>query len=118
VPIKFQEQVTGVIRLSKPETGKWSAEEKAFVEALADQLYLALESARLYQETQSRAERERLAGEIISKVRASNNPQVILQTAVQELRQALQAKQAQVLMQSNPAGTDVQTDAVDNNGHR
>jgi GAF domain-containing protein len=117
VPIKFQEHVTGVIRLSKPETAQWSAEEKAFVEALADQIYLALESARLYQETQSRAERERLAGEIISKVRSSNNPQVILQTAVQELRQALQAKQAQVLMQSSPTGTDEHTEAVNNNGH-
>ncbi len=118
VPIKFQEQVTGVIKLSKPESEKWSIEEKDFVEALADQLYLALESARLYQETQSRAERERLAGEIIAKVRASNNPQVILQTAVQELRQALQAKQAQVLMQTNPTGSTDQPGAVNGNGHK
>lgn len=118
VPIKFQEQVTGVIRLSKPESEKWSAEEKDFVEALADQLYLALESARLYQETQSRAERERLAGEIIAKVRASNNPQVILQTAVQELRQVLQAKQAQVSMQTNPTGSTDQASATHGNGHK
>jgi GAF domain-containing protein len=118
VPIKFQEQVTGVIRLIKPESEYWSAEEKDFVEALADQLYLALESARLYQETQSRAERERLAGEIIAKVRASNNPQVILQTAVQELRQALQAKQAQVPMQTSSGETPDQDTKMDGNGHK
>ncbi len=118
VPIKFQEQVTGVIRLSKPETERWSAEEKAFVEALADQLYLALESARLYEETQTRAERERLAGEIISKVRASNNPQVILQTAVQELRQALQAKQPQSVMQSKPPAQNDPADPIETNGHK
>ncbi len=118
VPIKFQDQVMGVIRLSKPEAEKWSDEEKAFVEALAGQLYLALESARLYQETQSRAERERLAGEIISKVRSSNNPQIILQTAVQELRQALQAKQTQVLLQPSQSGTTGQIDVVGGDGHK
>jgi len=66
--------------------------------ALVEQLNTALDSARLYQETRRRAERERLAGEITAKLRATNDPQVILQTAIQELRQALGAARTQALL--------------------
>ena len=70
------------------------------MEALSEQLFVALESARLYQETQRRAERERLAAQITARMRATNDPQTILQTAVQELRQALQAQHAQAVIQA------------------
>jgi GAF domain-containing protein len=105
IPVKFGEDVRGVIRLRKPETATWSKDEIEFMEDLSEQLYVALESARLYQETQRRAERERLAAEITAHMRASNDPQTILQTAVQDLRQALQAQRAQVVMQpAEPSG--------------
>jgi GAF domain-containing protein len=99
VPVKFGDEVRGVVRLRKPEDGSWSAEEIEFIEDLSEQLFVALESARLYQETQRRAERERLAAQITARLRASNDPQTILQTAVQELRQALQAQRAQAVIQ-------------------
>ena len=80
-----------MIRLCKPEgSSRWTANEIDFVETLSDQLNVALESARLYEETQSRAERERLAGEITAKMRATNNPETILQTAyVPELKHVI-----------------------------
>jgi GAF domain-containing protein len=99
IPVKFGEDVRGVIRLRKPGEESWSNDEIEFMEDLSEQLYVALESARLYQETQRRAERERLAAEITARMRASNDPQTILQTAVQDLRQALQAQHAQVVIQ-------------------
>jgi GAF domain-containing protein len=101
IPVKFGEDVRGVIRLRKPVEESWSKDEIEFMEDLSEQLYVALESARLYQETQRRAERERLAAEITARMRASNDPQTILQTAVQDLRQALQAQRAQVVIQPN-----------------
>jgi GAF domain-containing protein len=56
--------------------------------------------------------RERLASEITAKIRLSNDPQVILETAVQELRQALKIQADQATLQSGlqPA------DAPSNNG--
>ena len=100
LPVTLRGQVLGTIEARKPGGAlAWSEEEKAVLQSLVDQLSVALESARLYQETQRRAERERVASEITSKLRASNNPQVILQTAVQELRQALQAQEANILVQ-------------------
>jgi GAF domain-containing protein len=103
IPIRIRDQVTGAVRLRKPdEAGRWTQKEVDLMQTITDQLSVALESARLYQETQRRAERERLAGKITSHLRSSNDPQMILQTAVQELRQALQASKAQVLISASP----------------
>lgn len=104
VPIRVRGQVIGVLDVAAPldERGKplpWTGQEIAFLENIADQLGLALDSARLFEETRRRAERERLAGQITARLRASNDPQTILDTAVRELRQVLQAKRAQILIQ-------------------
>lgn len=99
VPVKIRDLTAGVIRLRKPQdSGPWQADEIDLIRTLTDRLSVALESARLYEETQRRAERERLAGEISAKVRATNDPQAILQTAARELRKALQASRAQVIV--------------------
>ncbi len=103
VPIKIREQVMGVIRLRKPpEAGNWSRDEINLVQVLSDRLSTALESARLYEETRRRAERERLTGEITARMRASNDPQAILQIAARELRKALQADKAQLIVTATP----------------
>lgn len=100
VPIRIRDQVTGVVRLVKsPETGAWTDEEVALVETLSDRLSAALESARLYEETRRRAERERLTGEITARIRASNDPQAILQIAASELRNALQLNRVNLMVQ-------------------
>jgi GAF domain-containing protein len=114
IPIQLRGQVLGVVEAHKPRDRNWTKEEIRVMETLVDQLSTALESARLFQDTQRRAERERLAGEITAKVRASNDPQTILQTAVRELRQVLQANRVQVLVQSeNPSSASID---LQNNG--
>lgn len=101
LPIKIREQVTGVVKLRKPEeAGQWTYDEIDLMKTLCDRLSTAMESARLYEETRRRAERERLTSEITAKMRASNDPRIILQTAAKELRQALRADRAQLLLQS------------------
>jgi GAF domain-containing protein len=101
VPIILRDQVLGVVRLQKSdEAGEWTGNETELADILIDQIVLELESARLYDETQRLAARERLVTEITTKIRASNDPQFMLQTAVSELRQVLQAKRAQVRLQS------------------
>jgi GAF domain-containing protein len=126
VPIKIREQVAGVVRLCKPdEAGPWRSDEIALVQTLSDRLSAALEGARLYEETRRRAERERLTGEITARLRASNDPQTILEVAARELRKALQADKAQLVVQAAPvvakntvapAGADGRRDGG-RNGH-
>ena len=97
IPIKIRGQLAGVIRLRKSaQAGAWLDEEYELAETINERLAAALESARLYEETRRRAERERLTSQITARLRASNDPNTILQTAAEELRQALQASRARI----------------------
>ena len=60
---------------------------------------LSAENARLFEETTARADRERLVSEITSKIRSNNDPQSMIQTAIQELRAALGASRVDVVPQ-------------------
>ncbi len=84
-PIKVRGRVIGVIDAHKPNEEKWTSEQTAVIETLADQLGAALESARLYEDAQRRAARERLAREITDKMRRATNVESIVQTVVDEL---------------------------------
>ncbi|HNB50321.1 MAG TPA: GAF domain-containing protein, partial [Anaerolineales bacterium] len=53
LPIKIQDHVAGVMQLKKEGHENWSAKEINFIEAIVAQLGNAIESARLYKETQS-----------------------------------------------------------------
>jgi GAF domain-containing protein len=90
VPIKVRGQVIGVLGGHKPaDADRWTLEETTLMETLAEQLGLALESARLYQDTQRRAERERLIGQVTAQMRETLDLETVLKTAVQEVREAM-----------------------------
>lgn len=104
IPIMLRDQPIGAIGIQAGEDKhQWSAEEIDLAQEIGEQFALAAESIRLLDETQRRAARERLVTEITTKIRASNDPQNMIQTAAQELREALQAKRSQVIIQ--PATT-------------
>jgi GAF domain-containing protein len=104
VPIMLRDQPIGAIGLQADENKRqWTPEEVALVQEITEQFALAAESLRLLDETQRRAARERLVGEITTKLRTTNDPQTMLETAAAELRAALKAKRTQVLIQPHPA---------------
>ena len=88
VPVRLRGQVIGAlnVRFAAPEV---PPEAVQMIEEVADRLALALESARLLEETQRRAARDRLLAEITARIRASMDPETILRTAVRELGAAL-----------------------------
>jgi GAF domain-containing protein len=88
VPLSVRGQTIGALNASKPG-GEWTQEEAALLQTLAEQLGTALDSARLYQDTQRRAAQERLIGEATSRMRESLDIERVLQTAAEELYQAL-----------------------------
>ena len=61
----------------------------------------ALENARLVEESQSVAAREKLANELISKIWASTNMDSILQTTVRELGRSLEASEVVIEVSMN-----------------
>jgi len=91
IPIKVRDRIIGVIDGRKPDgSGRWTQDEIALVQELAEQSALALESARLYQDTQRRAARERLVSEVTGRIRETLDVETVLKIAVDEIRQALQ----------------------------
>lgn len=91
IPVKIREKVAGAVKLRKPEgSSRWNQEEIELITTLCDRLSAAIESAHLYEEARRRAARERMTGEITAKIRASDDPQTILETAKHELRRVLQ----------------------------
>jgi GAF domain-containing protein len=90
LPVEIRGQVIGTIRARKATPDEeWTREEMAVMETLTGQLEQALESARLYRDTQATAERERLVGEVTARIRGRLEMEAMLKTAAQEIRQAL-----------------------------
>ena len=68
------------------------------IEAIATQATLALENARLLEESQQLALRERLVAEITGKIWSGADTDVILQTAIRELGRALSADEGTIAL--------------------
>lgn len=94
IPLALRDQVIGQIEMAN--TSEWTAEQKNLVEAIVAQATLALENARLVEESQSTATQERLTNEIIAKIWSSSNMDNILQTTVRELGRNLEATEVEI----------------------
>lgn len=78
-------------------------DELALVQVVAERVGLVAETLRLLDETQRSATRERTIGEVTSRVRATLDMNTILQTAVREIAQALDAQQAELRLGAGPS---------------
>jgi GAF domain-containing protein len=97
MPITVRGETIGVLGVEAPdEEHEWTDEDRLIIEAIGEQLAQALESARLFADTQRRAERERLIGEITAKMRASTDVRDIIETTATELGRALGISRAMV----------------------
>lgn len=93
VPVKLRGVAIGVLGFHREQAaGRWRPEEIAAAERVAERLALAVENARLLEEAQRRAAWERRVAEISTRLRASLDPDVVLQTTVRELGRALGAR--------------------------
>jgi GAF domain-containing protein len=94
IPLSLRDQVIGQIHMAN--TSEWTPEQKNLVEAIVAQATLALENARLVEESQYTAAQERITNEIIAKIWSSSNMDNILQTAVRELGRSLEATEVEI----------------------
>jgi GAF domain-containing protein len=114
LPISLRDESLGALGLHET-TGerRWTDDEIALIGAVADQMALAIENARLLAETRRRAERERLAADISARVRASTEVDTILRTAIQELGRALRASDGLIRLGTDDEAGSSQLDKVD-----
>jgi GAF domain-containing protein len=89
-------------------------DEVAFLENIAEQLGVALDSARLYAQTRQRAEQERMVDELTERMRATLDIQTVLETAARELRSALGLAEVEVrLGEARTNGSEIETTDAD-----
>lgn len=87
VPIHLRERIIGNIHLHV-ERDEMLPETTILAESVAERMALALESARLLEDSQRRAEQERLIARITTRMRESLEVDRVLETAMQEISRA------------------------------
>jgi len=103
VPLRLHNQVIGLIHIRAADpVNEWKEDDIAIVEATAERLALALENARLFEETSGRAAREHAVADITSKIRQTNDPQAMIRTAVEELQRVLGVTRVEIVPQTVP----------------
>ncbi len=100
VPIELRGETIGTLVVQSPSTGDISPDQIDLIKAVAERVAISAENARLFDETTRRAERERMVSDITGKIRSGNDPQTMIQTAIEELRNALGASRVEVIPQT------------------
>jgi GAF domain-containing protein len=107
VPVKFRDQVIGVIQVESAEQERaWTENEISLVQAIAERAAFALENARLFEETSRRAEQEQAIARVASQIGSSTDFDRILQITVEELGRTLGAARAFIQLEPPVKETD------------
>lgn len=105
IPVKFREQVIGVIHVQSIEKNRrWTDDEVIMVQSISDRAALALENARLFEETVRRADQEETIAKVTTQIGATTDFKHILQTTIQELGQVLGTSRS--FIQMSPLNND------------
>jgi GAF domain-containing protein len=87
----------GALRLEDESPDReWTSAERALLQAVAGEVSIALEKARLNEETEKRAQRERTLNRIAGRIRSAQTVAQVLEIAAQELNQNTSAPRSVV----------------------
>jgi len=101
VPVKFRDQVIGIIHIEATEMDrKWTEDEITVVQSISERAAFALENARLLEQTRRRAEQEEVIANITSQIGASTDFNHILRTTVEELGRTLGTTRAFIQLEA------------------
>jgi GAF domain-containing protein len=105
IPLIAGETVVGALDVQSTQRGAFTPGDMAILSTVAGQLAVAVQNARLYDQTARWANRERLANQITTKIRSMPAGDIdgMLRTAVTELRQALGASHGAIQMRAAAA---------------
>ncbi len=98
-PLALRDQSLGTIQLITDED--ISPEEHNLIKAVASQAAIALENARLVNESRQLANRERLVADISNKIWTSTTIDGVMQTVVKELGRVLDTTRAVIELKSD-----------------
>ncbi|MBI5354276.1 MAG: GAF domain-containing protein [Chloroflexi bacterium] len=106
VPIVLRGETIGALSVQVPRSEHVSRDQMDLIKAVAERVALSAENARLFEETTTRAARESIVSDITNKIRSSNDPQEMMQTAMAELQRVLGATRVEIVPQKNAPSPD------------
>jgi transcriptional regulator with GAF, ATPase, and Fis domain len=102
VPIKLRGQIIGNMKIKAPTKNRqWSSDEINLAETISERLSIALENARLIQESQRQVIKEQTISEVTGKIGASIDLKNVLRTAVEELGRAMPGSEVAIQFKSD-----------------
>ncbi len=105
VPLVVLGQVIGVIGLEQEDPEKvWNEDQIAIAQAAANRAALTLENARLLEESNRRANKERTIFEATSRIGSAVSMETILQTTAEELEKLLSNSEVTIQFSGDQSG--------------
>ena len=102
IPLLLRGQTIGKIKLGALDPDRtWTDDELAIAQAAAERTALTLETARLLDDAQRRAARERTIGDIAASISTFSDMEGILRTAVQQLGSRMGGAEVTVELNAN-----------------
>lgn len=102
VPIRYGDEVLGVLDVQNDVPGGLDEDDVALLQAVAGQVAVALQNARLLQEAAERSRQAALANVISQRIQRAGSVDEVLRLAARELGQALGSERARVQLRTAP----------------
>ncbi|HSL42769.1 MAG TPA: GAF domain-containing protein [Anaerolineales bacterium] len=102
LPIKLRGEVIGSVDVRSPDNRPWDQDELDIVTAILERAAIAMDNARLLEESQRLASKEAKISEVTAKISSSINMRNVLQTAVEELGRALPGSDVVIQFEAQP----------------
>ena len=111
LPLALRGQEIGAITVKRRADKPWTEAEQDLMEKLAAQVALAVENARLIDETRQRAAQEQIIGEVSARFSRSLDVEALLQAAVREFAALPEVAEATVVLKPTEPGSQTPNSA-------
>lgn len=115
VPVLLRDEVIGAVEIMV-EPGTEPQDLQETVKSITQRLALSLDNARLYEESQVTASRQRHINEIVGRYQTAHSIDDLLHITLTELSESLAAQQAAIRISTNAVGGNGRTNGH-SNGH-
>jgi GAF domain-containing protein len=102
-PVVVRDRIIGVLGVEAESPRHWSQDDVLLIQSLAERTGLAIENARLVRQSRLAVQRERLINAITARLQRAPNLRALLESATNELSQALGTSEVYAEIAAQPA---------------